>query len=192
MARDDRWRFFLSLITTTVFLFPELTLGQNECTEGGPGGYKKIDDPRRSIKSIYKPGESAICDRAFASGWYRFVSYTGENMPIQKVDQMRCGTVHPIWMKGSRPTVTEGTVNRKACINFYDMQNGCLSTLDIKVRNCGSFFVYYLGPTHSCSLAYCAGKSLHTFARINIVTEFTEMVHNRTSHQSFIIYTSLR
>ena len=191
MARNNRWRFFLSLITTTVFLFPELTLGQNECKEGGAGGYTKIDDPRRSIESIFKHGQSAICDRAFAWGWYRFDSYTGGKMPEQKVDQMRCGTVHPIWMRGTHPTVKEGTVNRTACINFYDMLNGCLSSLNIRVRNCNGFFVYYLGPTHSCSLAYCAGKSLHTFARLNIVTGFTKIVHNRTSHQPFIRSTPL-
>ena len=121
------------------FLFPELTLGQIECKEGGAGGYTKIDDPRRSIESIFKHGQSAICDRAFAWGWYRFDSYTGGKMPEQKVDQMRCGTVHPIWMRGTHPTVKEGTVNRTACINFYDMLNGCLSSLNIRVRNCNGF-----------------------------------------------------
>lgn len=191
MARNDRSRLFLNLITTTVFLFPGLTFGQNECKEGGVGGYKKIDDPRRSIKSIFKHGQSAICDRAFAWGWYRFDSYTGKRMWTEKVDEMRCGTVHPIWMNGSHPTLAEGTVDRKACINFYDMLNGCFASLNIKVRNCGGFFVYYLGPTHSCSLAYCAGKSLYTFAECYNDVEYTEIVHNCTSHQPFIIYTIL-
>ena len=169
MARYDRARFFLSLITT-IYLFPDPTFGQAECTEGVKGGYTKIDEPRRSIKSEFEQGQNAICDRALAWGWYRFDSYTGGKMPTQKVDEMRCGTVHPIWMKGSHPTVAEGTVDRIACINFYDMLNGCFVTLNIKVRNCNGFFVYYLGPTHSCSLAYCAGKSLHTFAHLNIIT----------------------
>lgn len=173
MARYDKARFFLSIITTTIFLFPDPTFGQNECKEGVIGGYIKIDEPRRSIESKFEQGQSAICDRALAWGWYRFDSYTGGKMPEQKVDQMRCGTVHPVWMKGKHPTVAEGTVNRTACINFYDMLNGCLATLKIKVRNCNAFFVYYLGPTHSCPLAYCSGKSLHTFAHLFIITAFT-------------------
>ena len=168
MARNDRSRFFLSLITT-IFLLPDLSFGQNECKEGAAGGYTKIDDPRRSIESIFELGQSAICDRALAWGWYRFDSYAGNKMPTQKVDEMRCGTVHPIWMRGSHPTLAEGTVNRTACINFYDMLDGCLTWLNIKVRNCNGFFVYYLGPTHSCSLAYCAGKSLFQTARLDII-----------------------
>lgn len=168
MARNDRSRFLLSLLTT-IFLFPDLTFGQNECKEGGAGGYTKIDDPRRSVESIFKQGQNAICDRALARGWYRFDSYAGGKMPTQKVDEMRCGTVHPVWMRGSHPTVAEGVVQRTACINFYDMLNGCLASLSIMVRNCQGFFVYYLGPTHSCSLAYCAGESLYTFARLNVI-----------------------
>lgn len=172
MARNDRSWFLISL-TTFIFLYWDFTFGQHDqctgkscCNEGGPGGYTKIDDPRRSKESIFKQGQNAICDRSLAWGWYRFDSHAGKKMPNTKVDQMRCGTVHPIWMKGKQPTRQEGTVDRIACINFYDMLGGCFSTLNIKARNCGGFIVYYLGPTHSCSLAYCAGKLLHTFAQL--------------------------
>ena len=172
MARNYGSCFLISL-TTIVFLFLDLTFGQpNECKEGETEGYKQINEPRRSVQSILKHGESAICDRTLAWRWYRFESSTGGKMPNEKVDQLRCGTVFPIWMRGSYPAVEDGAVDRDACINFYDLRNGCFAKLAIKVRNCSDFFVYHLGPTHSCSLGYCAGKFLHTFASHLLILQF--------------------
>lgn len=146
---------------TSIFLCLGLTFGQQDCDDNAcclSGGHKEINDPRRSINSILEAGQSAICDRALAWGWYRFTSYVGGKMPTTKVDELRCGTIHPIWMKSAHPLVSEGTVDRKACINFFGLGDGCFTQLDIKVRNCGEHYVYYLGPTFSCSLAYCAGR----------------------------------
>ena len=125
-----------------------------------PGGYTEINDPRRSTDSKLIPGVSPICDRALTRGWYRFTSFVGDKMPTSKVDQYHCGTDHPIWMKGIHPLVSDGTVDRKACINFFDLNDGCHTELNMKVRNCTDFYVYYLGPAYSCPLAYCAGELL--------------------------------
>lgn len=168
--RGQNTPYFLFSLTTVIFLSWSSAFAQNDqCTIRQcckPGGYTELDNPRRSTESVFKLGQSAICDRGLTWGWYRFVSYVGGKMPDkQKVDEMRCGTVHPIWMKESHPTFNEGTVDRTACINFYDMMDGCFTSLKIKVTNCNGFFVYYLGPTHSCSLAYCAGKLVHAFPR---------------------------
>lgn len=161
----------MSLNTSLVFLLIltasiDKTAAQHDkcsknkcCSQGGGGGYKEINDARRSVKNHFKAGQNAICDIALPWGWYRFTSYVGGKMPIQMVPRMRCGTVHPVWMNGSLPTRTDGVVDHKACINFFGI--GCFVSLRIKVKFCvGSpdFFVYYLGPTYSCSLAYCAGK----------------------------------
>ena len=166
---------FLLIHATCVFLLLGLTFGQSDCSDNGcclPGGYREINEPRRSINSVFQAGESAICDRALAWGWYRFTSFVGGKMPTKKVDQLHCGTIRPVWMKGSHPVVEDGTVDRKACINFYDLNNGCFTELNIKVRNCREYYVYYLGPTFSCSLAYCAGKSKNlSFQYIKSFTE---------------------
>ena len=151
---------------TSIFLCLGLTFGKQDCDDNAcclPGGYTEINDPRRSTNSILEAGQSVICDRALKSGWYRFTSYVGEKMPTEKVDEHHCGTIHPIWMRGSHPTLHEGTVDHKACINFFGLHDGCYTQLDIKVRNCGGHYVYYLGPTYSCSLAYCAGRFLRNF-----------------------------
>lgn len=169
MARKNRSWFLISL----TFLFLDLSFGQPDVCQEGKGGYKRINNPRRSVKSEFKLGQSAICDRNLPWGWYRFKSYTGDKMPTKPAETMRCGTVHPIWMRGKHPDVNDGIVERHACINFYGLNGGCFSKFIIKVKNCDdNFFVYYLGPTHSCSLAYCAGKLRTTFARYLYVLQF--------------------
>lgn len=171
MDRQSRSFFYLGL-TTVILLYWNSALAQTDncpgrrcCNKGVTGGYTEIKEPRRSVLSVFKQGQSAICDRAFTWGWYRFDSYVGDKMPDYKIAEMRCGTIHPVWMKGTHPTFNEGTVDRTACINFYDMMDGCFASLKMKVTNCNGFFVYYLGPTHSCSLAYCAGKLVRALAR---------------------------
>ena len=159
-----RGSWFLLVQITTVILSLTLTFGQdcskNECCL--EGGYKEINDPRRSIKSELEAGQSSICDRALAWDWYRFTSYVGGKIPNLRVDEFRCGTVHPIWMKDPHLSSNQGVVDREVCVNFFGLSEGCFTKLNIKVRNCGEYYVYYLGPTYSCSLAYCAGKPVMT------------------------------
>jgi len=126
-------------------------------------GHKEIDEPRRSIKSIWKTGKLALCDRSLSWGWYRFASYVGGQMPTSPVQPNRCGTVAPVWLNGNHPSVADGTVTRRACINFLNINNGCVQSFDIGIRNCSTFYVYFLRPTYSCAVAYCAGKSFTVF-----------------------------
>ena len=118
--------------------------------------YTKLNNPRRSINSIWKSGQQPLCDRSLPWGWYRFTSYVGGQMPTSLVRQYHCGTVAPIWIQGKHPSVADGAVTRKACINFFGI--GCAQSFDIKIKKCSSFYVYFLRPTYSCAVAYCAGK----------------------------------
>ena len=120
--------------------------------------YTKLNNPRRSINSIWKYGQQPLCDRNLPWGWYRFTSYVGGQMPSSLVRPNHCGTVAPIWIKGKHPSVKDGAATRKACINFFGWRNGCAQSFNITIRNCSSFYVYFLRPTYSCALAYCAGK----------------------------------
>ena len=124
--------------------------------------HRKINEPRRSINSIWKSGQTALCDRSLSWGWYRFTSYVGGQMPTSHVSPNHCGTVAPVWLQGKHPvSVENGTVTVKACINFFNMSNGCSQSFNVKIRMCNGttpFFVYYLRPTYSCAVAYCAGK----------------------------------
>ena len=68
--------------------------------------------------------------------------------------QGHCGTVAPIWIKGKHPFVAEGTVTSQACINFFDLNSGCVpdhstSRLETAPHSTGIF----LRPTYSCDVA---------------------------------------
>ena len=86
-------------------------------------------------------------------------------MPTTKVDQYRCGTLHPIWLRTRtgthpRPSNTAAPVTVTACININERNGGCFHSFNVGVKFCpGNYFVYYLTPMLSCSIAYCAGKT---------------------------------
>ena len=70
----------------------------------------------------------------------------------------QCGTLSPVWMNGTHPSVSDGIVSRQVCADT-GLGSCCDSSLQIGVKNCVSFFVYYLYPTPACPMAYCFGKS---------------------------------
>ena len=77
-------------------------------------------------------------------------------MPTSCPPTGRCGTNAPGWMNGGHPTVADGQISRQVC--FHWNSNCCLWSTNIKVRNCGSYYVYYLHSTTNngyCSLRYC-------------------------------------
>ncbi|KAK7467890.1 hypothetical protein BaRGS_00036865, partial [Batillaria attramentaria] len=126
------------------------------------GAHRELSDIRRSTGFKTAFPEVPLCDEDLKPGWYRFNNETGGKMPEHCVDKMSCGTVVPVWLNGTHPTVADGIVERKACAHF-DSGNPqgsscCRHTVQIGVKNCGNFFVYQLHPTPSCPMAYCAGS----------------------------------
>ncbi|XP_078354417.1 pancreatic secretory granule membrane major glycoprotein GP2-like [Oculina patagonica] len=100
------------------------------------------------------------CDSGLVSGWYRFQGAAGNQMPETCVDTYRCGTNAPGWLAIAHPTVAEGVVPRQVCYHWEN--NCCWWNNNIRVRNCGTHFVYELQKTPICKLRYCgdadAGK----------------------------------
>lgn len=151
---------FLSCFLTAVCLNSSVCQAAtcNNCCSNTT--YKEINEPRRSIKSVWKSGERALCDRGLQWGWYRFTSVAPGKimMPEKTVAEYHCGTHDPIWLKGRHPTVKEGNVVRQACINSFGVE--CMDKFDVNVTNCGDlYYVYYLRPPHYCAVAYCAGEN---------------------------------
>ena len=121
--------------------------------------YITIDDPRRS--TAYNSSVQKLCDRSIIqnNAWYRFSSEAGGEIPTTKPVPGSCGTVVPIWMNGFHPTVQEGTVTRKACVNVpHQYPFGCGSSYSIKVRNCSGYYIYQLKTPLGCYYGYCAGR----------------------------------
>ena len=112
------------------------------------------------------------CDRYdLVPGWYRFQGAAGDQMPDKCVPENHCGSAAPGWLNGSHPTVAEGVVTRTVCYprqNYYYFpfyyywfwpRTCCYYRNNIRVRNCGAFFVYELQKTPDCFLRYCGNGS---------------------------------
>ena len=72
----------------------------------------------------------------------------------QKCQQRVCQ--HTCWLKGAHPTIEDVEVKRKVC--FSGRKTGCTGKRNILVKNCGSFYIYYLHETPKCSWRYCGTK----------------------------------
>ena len=95
------------------------------------------------------------CDRGLGPGWFRFEGSAGIRIATLCPPKYRCATSVPGWMNGGHPTVADGQVSRQVCFNWG---NCCNLSANIKVRNCGSYYMYYLHSTPNnghCSLRYC-------------------------------------
>ncbi|CAH3167240.1 unnamed protein product, partial [Pocillopora meandrina] len=118
--------------------------------------YKNLSDADR--KSTYNtPSGGEKCDdksSSLISGkWYRFVGDAGTKMPTQCVPGDRCGAVLSGWLKGSHPTLADGEVSSEVC--FTRGGDCCKKSINIKVKDCGSYFIYKLFNVPSCDLRYC-------------------------------------
>ena len=125
---------------------------------------KKLDNSRRTTQRCYKRDQVPLCDKHLKAGWYRFMSFVGGEMPTKKVDGNHCGTLHPIWLRTpddthTCPSAMAAPVTVTAYVNFNERNVGCFYSFNVGVKFCPSnYFVYYLTPKLSCSIAYCAGK----------------------------------
>ena len=116
--------------------------------------YQSLTDGTRKI--TYS-AELATCDYyVLTPGWYRFEGAAGTKMATSCVSTNHCGTNAPGWLNGAHPTVADGQVTRQACFHYFS--NCCVWSINIQVRNCGDYFVYYINRTpleHTCNLRYC-------------------------------------
>ena len=74
-------------------------------------------------------------------------------MPTSRVPAYRCGTDWSGWLDGVHPTMEDGEVQEEVC--FSDRSEGCKSTREIFVKNCGSYFIYKFFQPSGCNLRYC-------------------------------------
>ena len=113
-------------------------------------GYKWFTetDRRRSF-----PAYEIKCDRLKERSWYRFSEESGTKMATTCVPRYRCNTHAPSWLNGLHPEEHEGIVTRQVC--FHWSNHCCHFTTIIRVRNCGSFYTYELGPINLCHIRYC-------------------------------------
>ena len=118
-----------------------------------PGSYKVFDAYDRLVGNSDQ--SSVKCDQQHVAlpDWYRFTGEAGDQMPTKCPKTLRCGTHAPGWLSGAHPSVADGVVNREVCYHWSN--NCCRWKNNIKVKNCGNFYVYELQKPPACSLRYC-------------------------------------
>lgn len=112
--------------------------------------YTNLTDGKRKVTAI---NDVILCDSALVPDWYRFQADAGTRMPTTCPPTHSCNTHAPGWLNGAHPTMAEGQVTRQVC--FHWNSNCCYYTKSIQVRNCSSYFIYFLSATNTCSLRYC-------------------------------------
>ncbi|XP_076453471.1 von Willebrand factor D and EGF domain-containing protein-like [Babylonia areolata] len=182
----------LSLATRALFILSVLAVGTESISDPcSPEAHGELNQKERSTGYTVQYPATPLCDISLQPGWYRFTSAAGGMMPEICPSRLQCGTVAPVWMNGSHPSVADGMVSRQACANFHSDASSstahpcCEHSVHIGVKNCGDFYVYYLQPTPTCPVAYCAeafpqidtdpvlsgpkvvGRSFHFSCRIN-------------------------
>ena len=95
------------------------------------------------------------CDNNLGPGWFRFQGSAGTRMATSCTSYQRCGTHYTGWLSGGHPSVADGQVTRT--VYFRSYYSCYYYSTSIKVRNCGSYYVYYLSGTPAgCYLRYCS------------------------------------
>ncbi|XP_015768418.1 PREDICTED: uncharacterized protein LOC107347066 isoform X3 [Acropora digitifera] len=123
----------------------------DECSK-----YTSLNESNRAM--TYAKRSLAGLSDAKLSGWYRFNGGAGTQMAEACPKMYSCSTNSSGWLNGTHPTVAEGIVQRNVCFLqrasqfFHDC---CNRSKNIRVRNCGAFYVYRLDPPDYYS-RYCS------------------------------------
>ena len=116
-----------------------------------------IHDDSRRVGSTHTRDR---CDSGIVEGWYRFINR--KRMSNQCAKHHACNTDYPGWLVGNHPYSTWSRVTRKVCFDRKSSSSSSSSSSScpckyhtyITVTYCGSFHVYKLKPTPTCS-RYC-------------------------------------
>ncbi|CAG2254629.1 unnamed protein product [Mytilus edulis] len=124
-----------------------------------PENHKPLNNWRRSFGN--NNTDITLCDSFLDPGWYKPISKAGNIMPTTcPKDGFRCGTIEPVWLNGTLPSIVNSTVNATACVSSFN--RGCCSPYyDIQIRNCGKFNIYKLTNTKACPQGYCFVDPCH-------------------------------
>eukprot|EP01052_Picozoa_sp_SAG31_P003088 SAG31_NODE_115_length_24128_cov_47.693912_11_plen_1303_part_00 len=120
-----------------------------------------------------------VSDSESAAGgaWFRFTGAAGNALVTETPNPNHCGTAQTGWLSGwdfldasgpgnhfdapgTYPTLSDGAVDRLVCFdagwaNANDNGSPCWQHVQVKVRNCGSYFVWKLPNSPACTAAYC-------------------------------------
>ena len=76
-------------------------------------------------------------------------------MPTSCQPINRCGTHIANWINGGHPSIADGLVRKDGVFPLDIRLLSVISNHQCKVRNCGSYYVYYLNSIPTCYGRYC-------------------------------------
>ena len=119
---------------------------------------------RRKIRPIFLSylGDAQYCDDSSrytspdwnGPGWYKMDETIGTQIPEEVVDPHSCGTDASGYLNGTHPSTVGELKDVNVCFSFN--HNSCADNNTIQVANCGSFYLYNLVTTPTCSNRYCS------------------------------------
>ena len=122
--------------------------------------YKELNQGNRSWR--YVSTKAVRDDSKLITGWYRISGSAGDIIKVgySKINVTRgyvCGSRFSGFMTSSPPAETDGITKRWVCFFYYNCfyknrsfkQCSCSRMMEILVRNCGKYFVYWLPSTPS-------------------------------------------
>ena len=134
----------------------------------GCNDYTVLSEADRAQGHLVINASNYKCDRDdLVPGWYRFQGAAGDRMADTCVPERHCGTRYPGWLSGAHPTVAEGVVTRSVCSSYSNIC--CNWYQNIRIKNCGEYFVYELPGTYYCPARYCGNGIAGTFLRIFLI-----------------------
>ncbi|XP_071085371.1 von Willebrand factor D and EGF domain-containing protein-like [Haliotis cracherodii] len=117
--------------------------------------HETLQHDKRVYTYILSQTEQAECDHYLPdeNNWYRLDGSGAGDLYSHCPQISACGTLFPVWMNGSIPAPSEGVVNRTA---YQRGIIGCFETqLQVRVKNCGTYRVYFLNKLSGCPGKYC-------------------------------------
>ncbi|XP_067047504.1 uncharacterized protein [Acropora muricata] len=127
--------------------------GLNYCIPDECQNYQVLSNADRKVTNDDNP---LLCDNTLGPAWFRFQGDAGTKMPTSCISSNQCGTHATGWLSGAHPEKHEGNVTRRVC--FHWSSNCCRWSVNIQVRNCSGYYLYYFSgtyPGHQCHLRYC-------------------------------------
>ena len=156
-------------------------------TVDGCNNYTVLSEADRAQGHIVINASNYRCDRDdLVPGWYRFQGAAGDQMAENCVPENHCGSRWPGWLSGAHPSIAEGVVTRRVC--FSSSYSCCNWYQNIRIRNCGAYFVYELPrPYPSCPARYCGNGSAGKFHMIHMIKKGVLQINTSVLVGSYLV-----
>lgn len=149
-GRQDLYYFTACILSLDCIAFmTKASTGISQCDN-----YTHLGDRFRNI-NYGPPPRIPKCDNMLASlAWYRFSGDAGTRMPSFQVNIGSCSSENPGWVRGGHPLGLNTSTTAEVCFDVHRNQ-GCGASVEIRITDCGGYFVYRLPRIVNCSKVYC-------------------------------------